>query len=194
MDPDEFQDSISNLSNTETEVNSTKQGYIKAITKLVRSIERANHHIQLLTTAIDRQTPPRGLIPKISPKIPDTPGKCIIKWEGIQQETGLHLTETLRDYWIDRATKLSEVLDPIKNKVRLVTSPAQWNKIQDIIESISRETTQELKRKKSTVRTDQGKQTQQQQQKRQKHNNNRKDKTPEKVQEDPYPHYQLKQT
>ena len=106
--PDEFHDSTSNLCNTETELNSTQQEYIKAITKLVRSTERANHHIQLLNTAIDKKTPPRGLIPSISPKIPDTPGKFIIKWEGIQQETGLHLTETLRDYWIDKANKLSE--------------------------------------------------------------------------------------
>ena len=64
---EEFQDSTSNLSNTETELNSTQQGYIKAITELTRSIERANHHIQLLTTAIDKKKPPRGLIPKISP-------------------------------------------------------------------------------------------------------------------------------
>ena len=146
------------------------RGYIKAITKLVRSIERANHHIQLLNTAIDKKTPPRGLIPKINPKIPDIPGKFIIKWEGIQQETGLHLTETLRDYWIDRVNKLSEDLDPIKNRIRLETSPAQGNTIKEITENISRETTQDLKRKKSTVKIDQGKQTQQQQ----KAQNNRK--------------------
>ena len=52
---EEFQESISSLSSTETELNSTQLGYIKAITKLVRSIERANHHIQLLTTAIDKK-------------------------------------------------------------------------------------------------------------------------------------------
>ena len=158
---DEFQDSTSNLSNTETELNSTQQGYIKAITKLVRSIERANNHIQLLTTAIDKKKPPRGLIPKISPKIPDTPGKFIIKWKGIQQDAGLHLTETLGEYWTDRSNDLSEALDPIKNKPRLETSPAQWTKVQDIIDNISRETTQELKRKKSTVKIDQGQQAQQ---------------------------------
>ena len=160
--PEKFQDSKSNVTNTETELNSTHQGYIKAITKLVRSIERANHHIQVLNTALEKKTPPRGLIPKISPKIPDTPGKFIIKWEGIQQQTGIQLTETLRDYWIDRSKKLSEELDPIKNKVRLETSPAQWNKIQDIIENISRKTSQDLKRKKSTIKIDQNKQIQQQ--------------------------------
>ena len=152
---------------------------IKAITKLVRSIERANHHIQLPTTAIDKKKPQRGLVPKIIPKIPDTPGKSIIKWEGLQQDTGLHLTETLREYWIDRSNKLSEELDPIKNKARLETSPAQWTKIHDIIDNISRETTQELKRKKSTVKIDQGQQAQQLQ-KRHK---------PEKVQEDPHPQH-----
>ena len=131
--PEEFQDSTSNLTNAETELNSTQQGYIKAITKPVRSFERANHHIQLLNSALEKKTPPRGLIPKISPKIPDTAGKFIIKWEGIQQQTGIQLTETLRDYWIDRSKKLNEELDPIKNKVRLETSSAQWNKIQDII-------------------------------------------------------------
>ena len=62
---EEFQDSTTNISNTETELNNTQQGYIKAITKLVRSIERANHYIQLLTTAIDKKKLPRGLIPKI---------------------------------------------------------------------------------------------------------------------------------
>ena len=78
--PEEFQDST-NLTNTDTCLNSTQQGYIKAITKLVRSIERANYHIQLLTITIDKKKPPRGLIPKTSPKIPYTPSKFIIKWK-----------------------------------------------------------------------------------------------------------------
>ena len=66
--------------------------------------------------------------------------------------------------------------------MRLETSPAQWNKIQGIIENISRETSQDLKRKKSTVRLDQGKPTPQ-----------KRDKTPEKVQEDHHPYYQPQQ-
>ena len=54
----EFQDSTSNLTNKETDLNSTQQGYMKAITKLVRSIERTNHQILLLKTAIEKKTPP----------------------------------------------------------------------------------------------------------------------------------------
>ena len=94
-------------------------------------------------------------IPKISPKIPDTPGKFIIKWEGIQQETGLHFTNALKEYWIDRSNKLSEELDPNKKKARLETSPTQRTRIQEIIDNISSETTQKLKRKKSTIKIDQ---------------------------------------
>ena len=98
--------------------------------------------MQLLTTAIDKKKPPRGLISKISPKIPDTPGKFITKWEGIQQKTGLNLTQALREYWIDRSYKLNEELDTIKNKARLETSPKQWTKIQEIMDNISQETIQ----------------------------------------------------
>ena len=32
-----------------------QQGFIKAVTKLVRSIERTNHHIQLLNTALEKK-------------------------------------------------------------------------------------------------------------------------------------------
>ena len=112
---------------------------------MVRCTERANHHIQLLTRAIDKK-PPRGLIPKISPKIPVTPGK-FIKWEGIQQETGLNLTQALREYWIDISHKLSEEL----NKATLETSSTQWTKIQEII-NISRETTQEIIGRKAPLK------------------------------------------
>ena len=68
--PEEFQDSTSNLTNTETELNSTQQGFIKAITELVRSIERANHHIQLLNTALEKKTPPKRTHTKNQSKDP----------------------------------------------------------------------------------------------------------------------------
>ena len=44
---EEFQDSTSNVTNTEAVSNSTQQGHITAITKLVRSIERADHQVHL---------------------------------------------------------------------------------------------------------------------------------------------------
>ena len=62
------------------QLDSTLQGHLKALTILTRGIERANHHSQLLQKAIDTKRPPRGLIPKLSPKIPDTPGSFTVKW------------------------------------------------------------------------------------------------------------------
>ena len=99
--------------------------------------------------------------------------------EGIQQETGLNLSQALREYWINRSHKLSDELDHIKNKARLENSPTQWTKVQEIIDNISRETTLELKRKKSTIKIDQGP----------KVHINWKGKTPEKVQEDHHPQH-----
>ena len=57
-----------------------------AITKLARSTERANHHIELHTTTLEKKKPLRGLIPKIHHKVSDTPANIIIKWEGIKQK------------------------------------------------------------------------------------------------------------
>ena len=101
-----FKDTSTRLTNNETDLNST-QGYIKAINKLVRSIERANHHTELLTSATEKKT--RGLIPKLTPKIPDTPASFIIRWESTQKNTVIALTETLRDHWKERANKLQEL-------------------------------------------------------------------------------------
>ena len=72
VNTEEFQNTSTNVITNEGELASHLQGYIITVTKLIRQIERANHHIQLLITAIERKKLPKGLIPKISPKIPDT--------------------------------------------------------------------------------------------------------------------------
>ena len=56
--------------------------------------------------AIDTKRPPRGLIPKVNPKIPDTPGSFTVEWETSLQEAGLVLTKKLQDYWTNRVTRL----------------------------------------------------------------------------------------
>ena len=50
-----FQDTSKILSNNETDLNSTQQGYLKAINKLVRSIERAHQHTKLLTSSLEKK-------------------------------------------------------------------------------------------------------------------------------------------
>ena len=55
---------------------------------------------------MDSKRPPKGLIPKVTPKITDSSGTFTIEWEDSLQKTGLILTEKLRDYWKERAKSL----------------------------------------------------------------------------------------
>ena len=135
-------------SRVRVELESSLQGHLKAISKLTRGIERANHHTDLLQAAIDSKRPPRGLIPKVTPRIPDTPGTFTIEWEDSLQKAGLILTENLRDYWKDRSRRLQQEYSLILNNLKSLTNQDQWNTVEDILEQIARETQQELKRKK----------------------------------------------
>ena len=83
-DKQEIAANISNLhltSRVRVEPDSSLQGHLKALSKLTRGIERANHHTDLLQAPIDPSKPPRGLIPKVTPRIPHTPGTFTIEWE-----------------------------------------------------------------------------------------------------------------
>ena len=86
------------ITRTRVELDSSLQGHLKALSKLTRGIERANHHTELLQSSIDSRRPPRGLIPKVTPRIPDTPATFTIEWEHSLHRAGLILTEKLRDY------------------------------------------------------------------------------------------------
>ena len=130
------------------QLDSSLQGHLKALTKLTRGIERANHHSQLLQIAIDTNRSPRGLIPKVSPKIPDTPGTCTGECENSLQEAELVLTKKLQDYWTNRVTRLEAEYSPIYNNLKSISTGEQWNTIEETLEQTSRETQQELKRKK----------------------------------------------
>ena len=137
------------LTRVRVELDSFLQGHLKALSKLTRGIERANYHTELLQSSIDSRGPPRGLIPKVMPRIPDTPGTFTIEWEDPLQKAGLILTEKLRDYWGDRSSRLEKEYSPILNNLKSLSNQDQWSTVEDILEQIARETQQELKRKKS---------------------------------------------
>ena len=50
--------SNTHLTKVRVQIDSSLQGHLKALTKLTRGIERANHHSQLLQTAIETKRPP----------------------------------------------------------------------------------------------------------------------------------------
>ena len=137
------------LTRVRVELGSSLQGHLKALSKLTRGIERANYHTELLQSSIDSRRPPRGLIPKVTSRIPDTPGTFTIEWEDSLQKAGLILTQKLRDYSRDRSSSLEKEYFPILNNLKSLTNQDQWSTVEDILEQIARETQQELKRRKS---------------------------------------------
>ena len=57
VNTEEIKDRSTTLITNKEDLTNDLQGYIKASTKLIRSI--VSHHLQLLTTAIEKQKPPR---------------------------------------------------------------------------------------------------------------------------------------
>ena len=151
QDTHEIVTNTSNLhltSRVRVELEGSLKGHLKALCKLTRGIERANHHTDLLQAAIDSKRPPRGLISNGTPRIPDTPGTFTIEWEDSLQKAGLILTEKLRDYWKDGSRRLEQEYSPILTNLKSLTNQDKWNTVEDNPEQIARETQQELKRKK----------------------------------------------
>ena len=100
QDTHEIAINTSNLhltSRVRIELESSLQGHLKAISKPTRGIERANHHTDLIQATVDSKRPPRGLIPKVRPRIPDTPGTLTIEWEDSLQNAELIFTEKLKE-------------------------------------------------------------------------------------------------
>ena len=156
QDTHEIATNTSNLhltSRVGVELESFLQGHLKALSKLTRGIERANHHKDLLQAAVDSQETPKGLIPKVTPRIPDTPGTFTIEWEDSLQKAGLILTEKLREYWKDRSRRLEQDYSPILTNLKSLTSQDQWNTVEDILEQIAKETQQKLKKDTHTTNT-----------------------------------------
>ena len=68
--------------------------------KQTRSIVKATHHTQILSTAILNRDPPRGLRPKVNPRIPDSKNiDFIIEWEEVTNNAALSYTKLLLKNW-----------------------------------------------------------------------------------------------
>ena len=136
-------------SRVRVELDNSLQGHLRALSKITRGIERANHHTDLLQGSIDSSRPPRGLIPKVTPRMPDTPGTFTIEWEDSLQKAGLILTEKLGRLLERKIKKIRTGVVPHLNNLKSLTNQDQWSTVEDILKQIAWETQQELKRKKS---------------------------------------------
>jgi hypothetical protein len=128
--------------------NSKSQAYIKALIKLTRQSKKAIHHIELLQKAIDTERPPRGLIPRVNPRLPDTPIAFLLEWEEELHRSGLAFTQQLKNYWTNRKQSIDKDFEPVYTKLESLLSPAQWQKAKEILEEQGRETEIDLQRKK----------------------------------------------
>jgi hypothetical protein len=134
------------------------QAHLKVQIKLRRQLEKASHHIELLTEAIQQLRPPRGLIPRINPRLPETTATFTLAWEEILHATGLQLTNKLLEYWTQRHIHILQERNLIEESLKKIASPEQCQEIEEILEEVARSTIMDLKRKRPTPtpRTNQG--------------------------------------
>jgi hypothetical protein len=124
------------------------QAHLKVLIKLRRQKEKTNHHITLLTEALNNQRPPRGLIPRINPRLPDTSATFTLAWEEILHATGIQLTQKLQEYWSERAITIQEETRKIDTSLKNIADKDQCLEVEGILEEISRATVMDLKRKR----------------------------------------------
>jgi hypothetical protein len=124
------------------------QAHIKVLIKITRQKEKTSHHLELLTTAVSEEKPPRGLIPRITPRLPETSATFNLAWEEALHNTGLDLTKKLLDYWNLRLMKLLEEEKTIQDSLEQIASRDQCRDIEKILEEVARNTKMDLSRKR----------------------------------------------
>ena len=128
------------------------QGRIRALLRLARQRAKATHHLEGLTTNLEKDTPPVGLVPRIRPQIPSPSITFTIEWQDRLQETGIHLTKLLIDFWKERLDTANKEAEPLETELKRRASEEEWNRIETLIDEAYRGVQMELKRKKPRQR------------------------------------------
>ena len=117
--------------------------------KQTRSIVKATHHIQILTTAVQNRDPPRGLRPKVNPRIPDNKNiDFIIEWEEVTNTAALNYTKLLLKNWETTRKTAQDNLNSLDTRITtLQASKEEWNYIKETLQKIEDQTKEDLERK-----------------------------------------------
>ena len=117
--------------------------------KQTRSIVKATHHIQILTTAVQNRDPPRGLRPKVNPRIPDNKNiDFIIEWEEVTNTAALNYTKLLLKNWETTRKMAQDNLQSLETRITtLQTTKEEWNYIRETLLKIEDQTKEDLERK-----------------------------------------------
>ena len=133
---------------------------LTCLIKQTRSLVKSSHHIELLQTAIINRDPPRGLRPKVNPRIPDSKRiDFIIEWEEVTNTAALNYTKLLLKQWeFTRKTSI-ENTENLESRIKaLNANEEEWIYIKETLTKIEQQTKEDLEKK--TVRRTPSRQTQ----------------------------------
>ena len=113
-----------------------------------RSVVIANHHIEVLTTVIETRDPPRGLRPKVNPRIPDSKNiDFIIAWEEVTNTAALSYTRLLLENWEGTLKTSKANIENLESRINaLHSSVEEWTYIRETLNRIETQTKEELDR------------------------------------------------
>ena len=117
--------------------------------KQTRSIVKATHHIQILTTGVQNRDPQRGLRPKVNPRIPDNKNiDFIIEWEEVTNTAALSYTKLLLKNWETTRKMAQDNLQSLEARITsLQATKEEWNYIKETLLKIEEQTKEDLERK-----------------------------------------------
>ena len=124
---------------------------LKAAIKHTHQATKAEHHIQILKTALHENRIPRGLTPQIKHNIPAPSTELIIDWSEILEECGTKLTQRMIAHWeqqkVDSEAQLGKVEGLILEEGLTPSDPAYSN-FHMILKEVEEAVKQEMKRRK----------------------------------------------
>ena len=117
--------------------------------KQTRTTIKSRHHIEILNTAIQNRDPPRGLRPRINPRIPDSKQiDFIIEWEEVTNTAALNYTKLLQKHWTHSEQIAQDNITNLNNRIELLNaSLEEWNYIKETLDRIETQTKEDLARK-----------------------------------------------
>ena len=122
---------------------------LSVLIKQNRSEIKSRHHIEILQESVNTRNPPRGLRPRINPRIPDNKQiDFLIEWDQVTTEAAISYTKLLLKHWEQVLKNSTENIEKIEERITSQgASLEEWKKIRETIEKIRQQTQEDLDKK-----------------------------------------------
>ena len=122
---------------------------LSVLIKQNRSEIKVTHHIEILQEAVLTRNPPRGLRPRINPRIPDNKQiDFLIEWDQVTTEAAISYTKLLLKDWETVLRTSSENIKNIETRINNQgANTEEWKKIKGTIEKVRLQTIEDLEKK-----------------------------------------------